>query len=62
MLYVKKIAAKVIIMMIMCILFAINVVQLIVLNKRSVPSINIPKGFSAEQVNVLVNGVCKNCK
>jgi Fur family ferric uptake transcriptional regulator len=32
------------------------------LEQTSIPSINIPKGFSAHQVNVLVNGVCKNCK
>ncbi len=27
-----------------------------------IPEINIPKGFSVHQTNVLVNGVCKNCK
>ena len=32
------------------------------LEQTHVPSVNIPKGFSVEQVNVLVNGICKNCK
>jgi len=27
-----------------------------------IPEVNIPKGFSMHQTNVLVNGVCKNCK
>lgn len=32
------------------------------LEKINVPKVTVPKGFSAHQVNVLVNGVCKNCK
>lgn len=32
------------------------------LEQINVPAINVPKGFSAHQVNVLVNGICKNCK
>ena len=32
------------------------------LEQTSIPSINIPKGFLTNQVNVLVNGVCKNCR
>lgn len=32
------------------------------LDNVTVPQINIPKGFSVHQTNVLVNGVCKNCK
>jgi Fur family ferric uptake transcriptional regulator len=26
------------------------------------PEVNVPKGFSVHQTNVLVNGVCKNCR
>ncbi len=32
------------------------------LDKINVPKVNIPKGFLTHQVNVLVNGICKNCK
>lgn len=32
------------------------------LDKINVPKVTIPKGFLTKQVNVLVNGVCKNCK
>ena len=27
-----------------------------------IPDVNIPKGFSIHQTNVLVNGICRNCK
>ena len=32
------------------------------LDNVTIPDINIPKGFSIHQTNVLVNGICKNCK
>lgn len=32
------------------------------LDNVTIPSVVIPKGFSVHQTNVLVNGVCKNCK
>ena len=32
------------------------------LDHVTVPQVNIPKGFSVYQTNVLVNGVCKNCR
>jgi Fur family ferric uptake transcriptional regulator len=32
------------------------------LDQISVPKVNIPKGFSAHQTNVLINGVCRNCR
>jgi len=32
------------------------------LDQVTLPSVNIPKGFSIHQTNVLINGVCKNCK
>lgn len=32
------------------------------LEQIDIPAVNMPKGFSANQVNVLVNGICKNCK
>ena len=32
------------------------------LDQVSIPSVNIPKGFSVHQTNVLINGICKNCK
>jgi Fur family ferric uptake transcriptional regulator len=32
------------------------------LDSVNIPEVNIPKGFSVHQTNVLVNGVCKNCK
>ncbi len=31
-------------------------------DKINVPKVSVPKGFSTKQVNVLVNGVCKNCR
>lgn len=31
------------------------------LEEVNVPAIKLPKGFVAEQVEVLVNGVCKSC-
>ena len=32
------------------------------LDNVHLPQVNIPKGFSVHQTNVLVSGVCKNCK
>jgi len=32
------------------------------LDNVTVPFINIPRGFSVYQTNVLVNGVCKHCR
>jgi Fur family ferric uptake transcriptional regulator len=32
------------------------------LDSVNIPAVNIPKGFSVNQTNVLVNGICKNCK
>ncbi|MEP6684641.1 MAG: transcriptional repressor [Parafilimonas sp.] len=32
------------------------------LENVNIPELNIPKGFTLHQTNVLVNGVCKNCK
>lgn len=31
------------------------------LESVTVPVVNIPKGFSVHQTNVLVNGICKKC-
>ncbi len=31
------------------------------LDNITIPEINVPKGFSINQTNVLVNGICKNC-
>lgn len=32
------------------------------LNDISIPSIKLPKGFSLESVNMVVKGICPNCK
>src|SRR6478609_1245485 len=32
------------------------------LDNVNIPEVNIPKGFSVHQTNVLINGVCKNCR
>jgi Fur family ferric uptake transcriptional regulator len=32
------------------------------LDEVETPDIKLPKGYSAEQVEVLVEGICKNCK
>jgi Fur family ferric uptake transcriptional regulator len=32
------------------------------LDQISIPDVNVPKGFLVHQTNVLINGVCKNCK
>lgn len=32
------------------------------LDNITLPEVTIPKGFSVHQTNVLVNGVCKNCR
>ena len=32
------------------------------LDNVTTPQVNIPKGFSVHQTNVLVNGICKNCR
>ena len=32
------------------------------LDQVSVPPVQIPKGFSAHDTNVVINGVCKNCR
>jgi Fur family ferric uptake transcriptional regulator len=32
------------------------------LEQVSIPEVNIPKGFSVHQTNVLINGICKNCR
>jgi Fur family transcriptional regulator, ferric uptake regulator len=32
------------------------------LDNISIPEVNVPKGFTVHQTNVLVNGVCRNCK
>ena len=31
------------------------------LENITIPDVNVPNGFSVNQTNVLVNGVCKNC-
>ncbi len=32
------------------------------LDNISIPEVNVPKDFIVHQTNVLVNGVCKNCR
>ena len=32
------------------------------LENVNIPELNIPKGFTLHQTNVLVNGICKNCR
>jgi Fur family ferric uptake transcriptional regulator len=32
------------------------------LDNVTIPQVTIPKGFSVHQTNVLVNGICKNCR
>jgi len=32
------------------------------LENVNIPELSIPKGFTLHQTNVLVNGVCKNCR
>lgn len=32
------------------------------LNDILIPSVNLPNGFSAENINMVVKGVCVNCK
>ena len=32
------------------------------LEQVNIPDVIIPKGFSVQQTNVLINGICKNCR
>jgi Fur family ferric uptake transcriptional regulator len=32
------------------------------LDNISLPQVSVPKGFSVHQTNVVINGVCKNCR
>jgi Fur family ferric uptake transcriptional regulator len=32
------------------------------LDQVNIPDVNMPKGFSVRQTNVVINGVCKNCR
>jgi len=32
------------------------------LDNVTMPDVNVPKGFSVHQTNVLINGICKNCR
>lgn len=32
------------------------------LDNITIPQVNVPKGFTVHQTNVLVNGVCRNCR